>query len=796
MSIATLGKGSNGARAEVCMGYARGGRIPADVTSFVGRESELAEVHGLVRRARMITLVGPGGVGKTRLALRAARELRDAYADGVHLVELSGHSDAGLLANAVSEALGLPEQAGRPQIDAVVEHVAERELLLVLDTCEHLLDACALLADLLLPQAPRLTLLATSRQALDVPGEHILPVPPLTLPDRSGTGCEALTLFAQRAAAVVPGFTLTDANREQATALCRRLDGIPLAIELAAVRLRALPLEQLVARLTDTFALLDGGRMTTLPRHQTLRTTIGWSHELCSPEERLLWARLSVFAGSFDLAAAEAVCADAELPAGSVLEHLISLVDKSVVLRVGENGTRYRLLDTIREYGAEWLSSAGGGEAVRLRHIALYRSRLRHLVERFLTPEQLTLHRELAADQENLRAALGYAAEAGGGRPLALTAVMWAHWTLTGSPAEAVHWMRPALAADAGAPADRVATLVWYSAFQTALAAASDGTGAAEEAVRIADGLGDDGLRAAACAALGIARTYAGDARSGTALLRQADELARAYGDPLVLANTSLRLSIVHLHALRPDEALAACDRTMEVLGEGSPESFVQAYSLNVRGVAHMLRGELPEAGRALRRCAELHGQRDDVHGLANALSYLGWITVREGRHRRAAWLFGAAGAQWALVGQRILAGNRLQLRTHEYLVSAAREHLGEQRYVQLYAQGARLDLARAVEFVTGDADALPADQPPGAPRGASGGRTDALTRREREVAALVAQGLSNREIAQRLVISKRTADAHVEHILAKLGFSSRSEIAALVSRDGGLVSPPAGPNT
>ncbi|MEK8173159.1 hypothetical protein NKH77_41970 [Streptomyces sp. M19] len=262
----------------------------------------------------------------------------------------------------------MPAQAGTSRIDEVVEYVADRELLIILDTCEHLVDACALLANLLLSQAPGLKILATSRQALDVPGEYVLPVAPLGLAD-GDEGGEALELFEQRAAVAVPGLRLTDGERGVAAALCRRLDGIPLAIELTAVRLRALPLEQLAARLADSFALLDGGRKAVLPRHQTLRTTIGWSHELCSPAERLLWARLSAFAGSFDLAAVEAVCADERLPAGEVVDPLIGLVDKSVVLR---NGDTYQLLDTIREFGAEWLEELDETSTVKRRLIAFY----------------------------------------------------------------------------------------------------------------------------------------------------------------------------------------------------------------------------------------------------------------------------------------------------------------------------------------------------------------------------------------------------------------------------------------
>ncbi|WP_419998269.1 ATP-binding protein [Streptomyces boninensis] len=760
--------------------WRRGDRLPAEVTSFVGRTAELADVQRLLAQARMVTLVGPGGVGKTRLALRSVAEASARFADGVHLVELSGLKGAELLPNAVSEALGLPEQAGRPQVDAVVEYVAERELLLVLDTCEHLLDACALLADLLLPQAPRLTILATSRQALDVPGEHVLPVPPLPLPEAEGDAVEgALELFVQRARAAVPGFRLNDANRAHAVALCRRLDGIPLAIELASVRLRALPLDHLVARLTDTFALLAGSRLTTLPRHQTLRTTIGWSHELCTPPERLLWARLSVFAGDFDLSAAEAVCADAELPVESVLEHLISLVDKSVVLRVGEQGTRYRLLDTIREFGAEWLTSLGEQDAVRERHIACYRARLMQLGLKFTTSEQPRLHRELAAEEDNLRAALEYAIERG--EVLRMTLVMSAYWAVSGRPAEAAHWMEKGFGDHPGSHRkNRAWNLAMYAMFAGHQGTPERAITAAQEALELAAEFEDDAIAALGAGGYGVALSYRGDHEEALEQLRFAEEKSVTAGHPLPPLMSSLGLSVAHVLARRPDEAIAECDRTIELLGPGSGECFIQGFSYVMRGLAHFMCGRPDLSAAALRRAAGLQSQRGDVLGLAHVLSILAWLAVDAGRHRRAAWLFGAASTHWSLVGRTILLGNPMMQSMQEKSVAATRSALGEERYAQLFEQGVRLPSQRAIDFAAGDQDALPPDPPAYGDRAAS--RADALTRREREVAALVAQGLSNREIAERLVISKRTADAHVEHILAKLGFSSRSEIAAMVS--------------
>jgi len=346
----------------------RPGDLPAEVSGFVGRRDELARLARQLRSARLVTVTGPGGVGKTRVALRTASRLSGEFEGGVCLAELAGLRDPELLPHTVATCLGLPERDARTQLGAVLDYLRDRQLLLILDTCEHLVDACASLAGAVARETAGVTVLATSRQPLDIPGEHTCLIPPLPVPEarsRDAAGGDSVELFAQRAAAVVPGFAITEANREDVARLCRRLDGIPLAIELATVRLRAVPLEQLASRLEDRFRLLTGSRRAALPHHQTLRTATEWSYDLCSPAEQLLWARLSVFAGSFDIAAAEQVCGGGALARADILETLIGLVDKSVVLRTGDNGARYRLLDTIREFGAERL--AGTGEEDRLR---------------------------------------------------------------------------------------------------------------------------------------------------------------------------------------------------------------------------------------------------------------------------------------------------------------------------------------------------------------------------------------------------------------------------------------------
>ena len=330
-------------------------RLPAEPTGFVGREAELARVSALLDSARLVTIVGPGGVGKTRLALRAAARAGDRYPGGVGLVELSDVTDPALLVGAVADCLGLAD----PDPGSVARYLAREGMLLVLDTCEHLIDACATFTEQVLTTAPGVTLLVTSRQPLDVDGEHVLLLAPMPVPAGGGDAAE---LFAQRAAAAVPGFRVTASNRADVVRLCQRLEGIPLAIELAAVRLRALPLNELTQRLDDRFQLLASGRRGAAARHQTLRAVIEWSHQLCSAAERELWARLSVFTSPFDIDAAHEVCAPPGATREQTLEILAALVDKSVVARVPADGTRYQLLDTLREFGAEQLAARASDE--------------------------------------------------------------------------------------------------------------------------------------------------------------------------------------------------------------------------------------------------------------------------------------------------------------------------------------------------------------------------------------------------------------------------------------------------
>ncbi|MFJ2741831.1 ATP-binding protein [Streptomyces sp. NPDC087440] len=756
------------------------GDLPEEMTSFVGREREIDAVRTLFGTARMVTLLGPGGVGKTRIAVRAAASLAGHFRGGVRMVELAGVKDGELVPYTVGAAFGLPEGTGRNPLDMVVEYLRGEETLLVLDTCEHLVDACAMFAEILLRNCPGLRLLLTSRQALDVPAEHVVTVAPLEFPGEDGRGnverCGAVRLFLDRAAAARPGFRLTDDNRDQVIALCRRLDGIPLAIELAAVRLRALPLDQVLRRLEDRFRALGASR-TGHPRHQTLRTAIDWSHDLCTAEERTLWARLSVFAGGFDLAAAERVCADAELDPYDLVDHLIGLVDKSVVVREeGGDGDRYRMLDTLREYGAERLAESGSGvRRLVVRHRDHYLRLAREADAVWFGPDQVALTRRLDREIDNFRAALEFCLEEPGEATtgVALAGALRGLWIGRTRLSEGNRWCERALATGAGSEADRARAL-WQSAYCTSIMGRLDlAEPLMREAARLAHRAGDsrtEGM-ALSCAASGFHHRQRCEeaAAANAAALAVVD----VTGDVLVECWTRRNLGSVHGRAGDVPGAMKELDSALAKAPDG--ECWVTSYGLSTSAQTHLDTGDWYTARTYARRALRASMTLGDLYGAGNALQILSWCALTEGDRTLGVLLYGGA---YGAVGETcsILMGDAYLEAIRERMERRARAELGDEGFAGLYAEGERLGLNGVV--------ALALDEPPRATTASAPPTLAALTRREREVAALVHQGLSNREIAERLVISKRTADAHVEHILAKLGFGSRGEIAALVGAE------------
>ena len=433
--------------------------LPTQLTSFIGREKELADVKRLLTNTHLLTLIGPGGTGKTRLSLQAATDLLETFPHSAWLVELAPISDPSLVASTTAAALNLPAEVHRPAIDMLCDYLRERELLIVLDNCEHLVGACARMADRLLHAAPKLRMIASSREALGIAGEVSYRVPSLGLPDlqnpssfESLSQYESIKLFIDRATSAVSTFSVTNENVSAIAQICHRLDGIPLAIELAAAKIRALSVEQIAKRLDDRFRLLTGGSRTALERHQTLRAALDWSHNLLSPEEQILFRRLSIFVNGWTLEAAESVCADESTSGGirsdDILNLLEHLVNKSLVsAEEWQSETRYRVLETMRQYAGEKLIEVGESENLRERHLEYYLDLAESAAPHLIKPEQLEWLARLEAEHENMRAALEWSL--GLERPryaLRLVAALGTFWVMHCYWLEGAKWLERALA--------------------------------------------------------------------------------------------------------------------------------------------------------------------------------------------------------------------------------------------------------------------------------------------------------------------------------------------------------------
>jgi predicted ATPase/DNA-binding CsgD family transcriptional regulator len=770
-------------------------QLPAEVSAFVGRTDELAALAGLLRRGRHVTVTGPGGVGKTRLALRAAADAANRYADGACLVDLSGLADPALLAVAVAQGLGLRGRDPRPTRAAVLDHLRGQRLLLILDTCEHLTAAVARFAAQVLRETDGITILTTSRQPLQLAGETVLRLGPLPVPDAGrdpGPG-DAVELFATRAAAALPGFTISDAELPDVIRICRRLDGVPLGIEVAAVRVRALPLAELADRLDASFSVLAGARRGVAPRHQTLQAAIDWSHGLCTEAERALWERLSVFAGSFDLAAARDVAACPLVPADQVGDVLAALVDKSVVLGHDHDlsAPGYRLIASVREYGADRLASADQEADGRRRHTRRYLRRALDFRRHLLADDQAVRLRELRAQHSDLSAALEHgfaAAEPDRRRDAArLATVLLPYWLMSGRLREGIRWQDAVLGLPAGLSGATPSALA-NRAVLGAMLGLPEAVADAREAIAIAAAAGGNRADGLCYLALQLALGLGGAYQESVEAAGQARPRLTAAG-----ADTALRcldVQLGHAHQLSGNFTAAAAAGERALAGLGPGERWLHGYVAitSALGLYHQP-GRRPEcadaAGEALRA---MHDLGEPVGG-ACALDVLGWLAADEGRLERSAWLLGAAQARWELTGGTLggnagLAGHRARS------AAAAARVLGADRYAELRARGAGTPIEEIVALVVAGDDALPSVPGPrtawddragtAAGRGGGNGQADAgeLTSREREIAALVASGLSNRQIADRLFISRRTVDAHVNHIYAKLRISSRVQLS------------------
>ncbi|MFD9793971.1 ATP-binding protein [Streptomyces sp. NPDC059070] len=668
------------------------GNLPAESTSFVGRTVELATIDGLLRGHRLVTITGPGGVGKSRLALRAVRERAALSPDGVWWVELSPLYDPELLAATVADHLGVTDQSTRTAAEALCTWVADKRLLLVLDTCEHMVSACGHLIGELLQTSPGLTVLATSRQSLGRPEEHVFSLGPLP-PEGA-----ALTLFKQRAADAVPHLSPrsfdTPARAEAAAAVCRRLDGIPLAIELAGARMRLWTVEQLAERLDSRFEVLADTRSTRLPRHQTMRTTIGWSHELCAPIERLLWARLSVFTGTFDLASAREVATGGPLRADGVATALAGLAAKSVVRATEHRGrSGYRMLDTIREYGRQWLAELGEEAAVADRHADHCRRLVHEAEAQWLGPDQVGWYERLSAEHADLRTALDHLLATDLDAALDLASSLWFFWFCCGHLREGRGFLERALDLDPE-PGPRRHRAEWALGMTAFLQ--GDMETALRLARRCATTASDPESRLRAAYLLGGAILMPGDAEGALDVCTPALDSAEAEFSPGLVLCALARIYALNNLGRYPEAAAEAT--WLRDLCAAHGERWMRAYADYMLAVTALALGRATEAVEHTR--AMLAGKRllHDSFGIAIGLDLLACALAARGEGEQGALVLGIGQEYWRTVGKAQMGAPRLTA-VREECERRARAAVGDSAYDSAYRRGIRAGVDHGLNY-------------------------------------------------------------------------------------------------
>jgi predicted ATPase/class 3 adenylate cyclase/DNA-binding CsgD family transcriptional regulator len=809
--------------------------LPAQATSFIGRAAELAELRSLVAGgSRLITIAGPGGIGKSRLALQVAADAVDGTGDGVWLAELAPVADPELVARTVADVLGVREEPGRPVLDTLAEAIGDRYLLVVLDNAEHLLGAAAKLADELMRSCPRASLLVTSREPLGIGGEHVfrvspLPVPPADLATPSQlTAFESVQLFTEHAAMRRQGFSLDDGNAAAVAAVCARLDGIPLALELAAARLGSLSVQEISSRLDQRLRLLTGGSRTALPRHQTLRALIDWSYGLLNPDEQVVLDRLSVFAGGWTVQAAEAVATADDDGAWQVLDHLSALVDKSLVHTDETRGsTRYRLLETVRHYAAERLALRAGAEPGQTR--SAHRDYYLGLVETAATqlrgPGETDWLDRLEAEFDNIRAALAFSVADPDTAEPGLRLAVGLRWFcyMRGHAVEVLQALNILLdRPDARMPSPARARALIASCHLLQHFGDSQAVPLmADEAMHIARTLADDALAADALAQLCWFRFEHGDLPAALDDVDEAIRLARATGDPRLISYLLGRRAVFECEAGDLDAAFADQEETL-ALSRATGDSYRLATTLANLGVDKLAAGDLQAARAHLQEASKLSDDHGYQHLRAGMQENLGFVDLMDAdcRHARrmflgildtariigakpyilgallglalatgadgdptiAATLHGAADAHYERAGrafEAIEAG--LRDRDHAQL----RATLGDAAFEAAYAHGRTLSQADAIVLATAAAEPVAGEPDPAAEpapamttgQPATDLLSDPLSAREQEILALVAGGATDAQIAGQLFLSVNTVRSHLERIRDKTGARRRAEL-------------------
>jgi predicted ATPase/DNA-binding CsgD family transcriptional regulator len=775
---------------------ARPHTLPAPLTRFIGRAQEMAEVGALLGTARLLTLTGSGGCGKTRLALalataRADEETPGVDVGGLRFIEFAGLTDPALVPQAVAAALGVHEEPHRPLLDTLTDALSADAPLLVLDNCEHLIAAVAHVVDALLRGCPRLRILATSREALRVPGEVTWRVPSLSLPgiDAPLAESEAVQLFVDRVRLRQPAFALTDENAATVAAICQRLDGMPLALELAAARACILPRAQLEGRLEDALRLLTGGARTALPRHQTLRATLDWSYALLTEEERIVLQRLATFAGGCDLAAAAAVCGGDGIAGPGVLHFLAQLAEKSLVQMDERHGNaRYRLLETVRQYAGEQLAASDEEEAVRSAHAAWYLALARKAGTGLDGPEQEAWLEQLGPELDNVRAAMQWLLNAGQiGHGLRFTAHLWRFWYTRDHVTEGSHWLMTFLARGRETGEATRDPSAWMGALSAASRLAifgghyREGRALGEEMLATAREHHDPYHVAAALTLLGLIALEQGDYPSARAHYEEGLPFAREanhlLGQAVLIGHLGITLTMQGTTAAaRPifDESMAL----LQSLGDVGQISRLFRW----QGILAIIEGDAERAQALLIEALVLHQRLHSVLGIAESLEIFAALAAMRGQFARAFYVSGAAENLRATIAAPVPPFLREWLAAQ---IEPARRALGTAESAAALTAGKAMTTDQAI------AEALASAYPvTSGDRRTIKEKYGGLSARERDVVTEIAHGKANREIASALFITEKTVEWHVGNSLRKLNFRARAELAVWAVAVGLAASP------
>jgi predicted ATPase/DNA-binding CsgD family transcriptional regulator len=759
----------------------RPNNLPAELTSFVGRRKEVREVKRLLSQTRLLTLTGSGGAGKTRLALRAAADLVRSFPDGVWLVSLASIDDPQLVVQAVFSALGLQDMSSGWSMSTLSGYLADKHLLLVLDNCEHLLDGCALLAVNLLKACPQLRVLATSRQGLGTTGETRMRVPPLSLPEDDASltleqiaTYEAVALLSERAVAVLPSFKVDRGNSAAVLKLCRRLDGMPLALELAAVRLEGMTVEQVLNGLERELPVLGTGNRAAEARQRTLDATIGWSYGLLDQEERRLWARLSVFSGGFDEAAAAMICSGSELPAGDVAVNLALLVEKSIIQRdSGRQPARYSMLETVRQYGHQRLRDLGEEVELQRRH--------RDWILRLAQAAHAYDDREIEAfdriqlELDNVWSGLDFCrrqpGEVAAGVEICrqLHPYLWSRGPL-GDVRRILDAFYPLTAENSVPRGWCLFTMAMLAGAQSDAATAQP---MAAESLRIGRENSDAELIGSGLAATLFTSVYVQqkDEEELLSLAEAIIDYGRSAGQWSSVAVGTGWVCRIRLSQGDVDAAVEAGETALAMCREHD-ELFLRGIILSNMAEARRRRGELDRAEALAREGAAGQHALGSRRGLALLVEPLAWMASDRGADGRAATLLGYAQSLRQSIMVALLPVHQDR---HHACEQAVRGRLGDAAFGKVFHRGATMPDAEAIAYVLEQPPASPTARP----RSADNRLASVLTRRELEIAHLIATGLTSQQIAAKLFISERTVTTHVTNMLNKLGLSSRVQLAS-----------------